>query len=89
MSEEENKIKEKWKVVGYNTLALMGYTLLCRFVSGGIIFDCVLVGIHFLIAMILSISLKKLEWLFSALIIIIVGFSTCIYIVGSGPGGKL
>ena len=34
--QEENKTNEKWKIVGFNVLALCIYTLLLKFVEGGI-----------------------------------------------------
>ena len=84
MSEESDKTTQRWKVVGYNTLGLLVYTVACRYVDGGIIIDCGLVGIHFLTAIIMSIALRKWEWLLSALIVIVIGFSTCVGYVGAG-----
>jgi len=78
MSEEENKTQERWKLVGYNMLGLIVYTLLFRLVSGGIILDCFVVGIHFLIAVIMSIAERKWEWLLSAFLVLAIGFSTCV-----------
>ena len=83
MTEEEKKTQQKWKVVGFNTAGLFIYTLICRFIDGGIAIDCFLVGIHFLIALILSLALRKWEWFFSALIVLIIGFSTCVAFLGN------
>jgi hypothetical protein len=84
MSEQdENKAKTEWAVVGYNVLALCCYTLLLRFVSGGIIFDCILVGIHFLIGIIMAIIRKKWEWTLAAFLVLIIGFSTCVMFLGN------
>jgi len=82
MSEEEKKPQERWKVVGYNMLGLFAYTLLFRLVDGGIIFDCFVVGVHFLVAIIMAIALKKWEWLLSAFLVLAIGFSTCVTFLG-------
>ncbi len=82
MSEEEKKTQEKWKVVGYNLLGLVAYTLLFRLVSGGILFDCFVVGAHFLIATIMAIAQKKWEWVLSAFLVLVIGFSTCVTFLG-------
>ena len=81
--QEEEKVKQTGKVVGINLLVLCAYTLLLRFVSGGIIFDCVLVGIHFLVGVIMAIIQRKWEWALSALLVLVIGFSTCVTFLGS------
>jgi len=86
MSEEEKKSKLEWKIVGYNVLALVGYTLLFRLVDGGIIFDCIVVGLHFLVAIILALTMRKWEWFMSGLLVLIIGFSTCVTLLGSTLG---
>jgi hypothetical protein len=78
MTEEEHKAKKRWKVVGYNTLALVIYTLLFKLIEGGVFLDCFVVGIHFLACLIISIGIKKWEWLLSAFIVLAIGFSTCV-----------
>jgi uncharacterized membrane protein HdeD (DUF308 family) len=82
MSEEENVDKKKtpnnWAIVCYNILALVFYTLLFRFIDGGIFLDCFFVGIHFLTCIVLSIVAKKWEWVLSAFLVLAIGFSTCV-----------
>ena len=86
MSDEEQKVNSWWKVIGYNFLAMLAYTLLCRIdiKGGGIIFDCIFVCLHVFIALILAIALKKWEWFFSALIVLIIGFSACVTLLTPG-----
>ena len=52
--------------------------------GGGIIFDCIFVCLHVFIALILAIALKKWEWFFSALIVLIIGFSACVTLLTTG-----
>jgi hypothetical protein len=75
---EEKKSSDRWKIVGYNILALVVYTLLFRLVDGGIILDCLVVGIHVLTCIILAIAVKKWEWVLSAFLVLAIGFSTCV-----------
>lgn len=79
----ENIPKGEWKIVGFNVLVLCVYTLLLKFVDGGIIFDCVLVGIHFLIGIILAITQRNWGWTLGAFLVLIIGFSTCVTFLGS------
>jgi hypothetical protein len=78
MSEQEYQSENKWKIVGINILILLTYTLLFRLVSDGIIFDCLFIAIHFLVALMLSLINKKWEWLLSAFVVLAIGFSTCV-----------
>jgi hypothetical protein len=78
----EENIKEKeppniWKIAGYNLLALVGYTLVCRFIDGGMILDAFILAIHVVACIITSIAVKKWEWLLSAFVVLAIGFSTC------------
>lgn len=82
-NEEEKKTESKWKVVGFNILGLLVYTLLCRLVDGGIVIDCALVGLHVFVALILALVLKKWEWFFGAVLVLIIGFSTCVTFLGN------
>jgi hypothetical protein len=87
MNEEKKQSDIKWQIVAFNTLGLLVYTVLCRFNDAGIIIDCMLVGMHFFIAIILGAALRKREWYFSALIVLVIGFSTCVTFVASGGHG--
>lgn len=87
MSEDQKQSNIKWQIVGFNTLTLLVYTVLCRFNDAGIIIDCLLVGMHCLIAFILALALRKWEWGLSALIVLVIGFSTCVSFVASGSHG--
>lgn len=75
---EEKKSSDRWKIIGYNILALVTYTLLCRSVDGGIMIDCFLVGIHVLACIIVAIGVRKWEWVLSAFLVLAIGFSSCV-----------
>jgi hypothetical protein len=75
---EEKKSSDRWKIIGYNILTLVTYTLLFRFVDGGIMIDCFFVGIHVLACIALAIGMRRWEWVLSAFLVLAIGFSTCV-----------
>jgi hypothetical protein len=77
-SNEEKKLASRWKVVGINLAVLLGYTLICRFIDGGIIIDAFFIAIHFTAGIITSIIIRKWEWVLSAFLVLAIGFSTCV-----------
>ena len=79
MEEKEEKSISGIAIVGYNLLSLLVYTVIFRLIGGagfilfGLIFLC-----HFVMCLLLTFSDKKhLYWLLSAVIVLIVGISTC------------
>ena len=76
----EGKRPPAMKIVGYNLLVLAAYTIICTITNkdGGAIFDMFFIGIHFFIGIILAIVNKSWIWLLSALMVLIIGFSTCV-----------
>lgn len=68
------------KIVGYNLLVFAIYTALCAATAddGGFIFDMFLIGIHVLVGIVLAIANRNWAWLLSALIVLVIGFSTCV-----------
>lgn len=75
---EEKKASDRWKSVGYNIGVLVIYTLLLRFVDGGIFIDCLVVGMHVLGCIIAAIAMRRWEWVLSAFLVLAIGFSTCV-----------
>lgn len=75
---QEPKPQNRWKVVGINIGILAVYTIACRLVDGGIIIDAFLIGLHFFIAIIASIVVRRWEWVLSAFMVLVIGFSTCV-----------
>ena len=79
MEEPEEKPLSGMLIVGYNLLGLTAYTIILSAIGGiamlffGLIFLC-----HFVACLLLTFGNKQyLYWLLSALIIIVIGFSTC------------
>ena len=75
---QEKKVPSKWNVVGYNLVALVIYTVICRFIDGGMFLDAFILAFHFFACIITAIILKKWEWVLSAFVVIAIGFSTCV-----------
>jgi len=70
-------------IVGYNLLALAGYTLLSRFSEDGIILDALIMAGQILVCIIAAIAYRSWFWLLSALMVLIVGVSSCVYLLNS------
>ncbi len=71
--------KFKMGVVGYNMIALAAYTIIFALSAkqGGVIFDALFIFAHVIIGIILAIAFRSWTWLLSALMVLIIGFSTC------------
>jgi hypothetical protein len=68
------------EIVGINLLVLAVYTVLCKIEAseGGIVYDLLLVGVHVFVCIIMAIVRKSWIWLLSALMVLVIGFSTCV-----------
>jgi hypothetical protein len=75
---EEKKSSVRWKIVGSNLGILFAYTLICRFIDGGIMLDAFFIAVHFTVGIIASIIMRRWEWVLSAFLVIAIGFSTCV-----------
>jgi hypothetical protein len=75
---QEPKPGNRWKIVGINIAVLVFYTVLCRLIDGGIIIDALLIAIHFFAGVITSIAVRRWEWILSAFLVLVIGFSTCV-----------
>ncbi|UOE46906.1 hypothetical protein MTO98_21105 [Mucilaginibacter sp. SMC90] len=76
----ENKKSPAMKIVGYNLLVLAVYTIICAITNkdGGVIFDMFFIGIQFFACIIFAIINRSWVWLLSAIMVLIIGFSTCV-----------
>jgi hypothetical protein len=74
------------KIVGYNMLALIIYMLLSRLSAneGGGIFYAFFIAIHVLVCIIMAIGSRSWAWLLSGLLVLVIGFSTCVGLGGIG-----
>ena len=66
-------------IVGFNMLALVIYTLMCRINgdSGAFLIDAILILIHLAFCLYLSNGKRGKAWLLSAGLVLVIGFSTC------------
>ncbi|MEO3403148.1 hypothetical protein AAFN85_04550 [Mucilaginibacter sp. CAU 1740] len=71
------------KIVGINMAVFAAYTILCELGAkdGAAILDMFLIGIHVLVGIVLAIVNRSWAWLLSALIVLVIGFSTCVGMV--------
>src|ERR1700742_1821409 len=69
-------------IVGYNILALAFYTLLIRVEGrdGALILDAFILFIHVFLCVGMAISRKSWTWVLSGVLVLAIGFSTCIMI---------
>ena len=79
-SEQPKSQNVAMKIVGYNILALVIYTLLCRLMGkeGGLILDAFIIAVHVFVSIIAAIINKSWAWLLAGLLVLIIGFSTCV-----------
>jgi hypothetical protein len=78
----QGKVPDGMKIVGYNILVLVVYTVLCKFSSdlGGLVAEAFLIGIHVLVCIVMAIIKRSGIWLLAGILVLIIGFSTCIYV---------
>jgi|GEM_PF-2336101 len=76
----EGKKPSAMKIVGYNLLVFAAYTVICAVTSkdGGFVFDMFFIGIQFFTCIIFAIINRSWVWILSALMVLIIGFSTCV-----------
>lgn len=72
------------KIVGYNLLVLAAYSVVCLPISGGFMLDAIALFFHVLICFGLAIDRRSWFWALGGLLVLIVGFSSC---VSLGLGG--
>ena len=83
-------MKSIGKIVGYNLLAILVYSLLIRIVVKGesmgiLVFSAFAVGLHVIASLFVAVAhfsdsnrAYGRAWLLSALVVLLVGFSTCL-----------
>ncbi|QEC79760.1 hypothetical protein [Mucilaginibacter ginsenosidivorax] len=73
-----NKQGEGMKIVGYNILTLAIYSIPCFTVSGGALIDAFLLLIHVVVCICAALGKRSWFWLLAGLLVLIIGFSTCV-----------
>jgi hypothetical protein len=69
------------KIVGINLAVFVGYTLLSLLTDGGFLFAGVLMICQVIVCIILSVHYRKWSWFLGGLLVLIIGFSTCVSLV--------
>ncbi len=64
--------------VALNLLALAFYTIVCKFIDGGIILDAFLIFFHVIICIGMALGKRSWMWFLSAVLVLAIGFSTCV-----------
>ena len=66
------------KIAGVNMLLLLVYTFLTGLSKDGPIYDMMIIALHVVVCFILAIANRSWVWFLSGLLVIIIGFSTCV-----------
>lgn len=77
----DNKPPSGIKIVGLNLAIFVGYTLLSMLINGGLIFAGLLMICQVVVCSILSLYYRKWSWFLGGLLVLIIGFSTCVSLV--------
>lgn len=82
LKKEEEKPMESYKILGLNLLAFALYTVGAITLNGdsgdGAVAGLMFAGFHFVICTITAIATKRVVWFLSGLLILIIGFGTCV-----------
>ena len=80
INQPEKNRKNDFRILGVNILAVVIYMLASRVISEeGLILGAIVMVIHAFVALILSVVLKSWMWFLTAVMIVIVGFSLCVF----------
>ena len=78
--QEENKNLQGFKIIGLNLLIFVAYIILL-FASPFTGLAFALYFLHFFLCIIVGAVKKNLYWILSGVIIILIGFSTCVILL--------
>ena len=76
--EEQTKANKSMAIVGINLAILAIYTIILKIVPDGIVIDAMLIFLHLLTCIIMAIALKSWIWFLSSILVLVIGFSTCV-----------
>jgi hypothetical protein len=82
--ESKNNPFPEIKILGINLVVLIIYTVLCKMGNGleNLILEAFFIGLQVLVCIVAASAKKSGIWLLSALLVLVIGFSTCIGIQG-------
>jgi hypothetical protein len=75
---EENKKEPKMSITGANLLIMVFYTIILCLFTNGFFLDAFFLFIHFFTCLIVAIADRSKMWLLSAVLVLALGFSTCV-----------
>ena len=67
------------RIVLFNLLALAFYTVLCKTTEAGFIFDAFFIAIQVFVCLIMALAKRSWLWVLSGVLVLVIGFSTCVY----------
>ncbi|HEX8018851.1 hypothetical protein [Mucilaginibacter sp.] len=67
-----------FKIVGLNLAIFVVYTSLTMLINGGLIFAGLLMICQVVVCSILALYYRKWSWFLGGLLVLIIGFSTCV-----------
>lgn len=75
-----NKPQGGIKIVGINLAVFVGYNLLSLLTDGGVIAGLLMIA-QVIVCIILSLYFRKWSWFLGGLLVLVIGFSTCVAII--------
>ena len=83
MNKEHEKLLSPSRILGLNLLILVAYSLLWRLLDNNYVIDALFIVGHIIIALGIASAEKERRkvWLLSALLVLLLGYTTCGYIV--------
>ncbi|OOQ61059.1 hypothetical protein [Mucilaginibacter pedocola] len=82
--EEPKKAPANYKVIGINVAIFAVYTLGCKLIYDDIFNAIPVYAIHVLACFVLAIIYRQLVWVLSGMLLLLIGFSTCVAIFTLG-----
>lgn len=77
-----NKNKFDARILGLNMLILAAYTIVSKLTEGGIILDAFFIIFHLFGCVVIGGVQRSWTWVLSGLLVLIIGFATCIEVAG-------
>jgi hypothetical protein len=70
-------------IIGINVGILAVYTIISKATAGGMLIDAFFILIQFLVCIITGAAVRRWVWVLSAFVVVLIGFSTCIELMGN------
>jgi hypothetical protein len=77
-TEKAQHAPDDMPIVIYNLIALCIYTVVCKLTRGLFLLDAFFIVVHVVVCLIRWDSKRKRVWQLSALLVLLIGFSTCV-----------